>query len=115
MLLFEVLVVGLAESGRVEDGAEDLDPVEELTEPDAVGVVAAAEVELPSTELTGVAPVPAAGSALGSVAPVVTTTAPMTAPVAARATAALAAKCEAADRAPPLGIRRCEVGAPAHP
>ena len=108
MVLFEVLVVGLAESGRVEGGAEELDPVEELKESDGAGVVAAAEEEVPSAELSDVVGPPAWVSDLGSVMPVVTTTAPMTAPVAASATAALAAKCDAADRAPDLGIRRCE-------
>ncbi|WP_228564405.1 hypothetical protein, partial [Catenulispora rubra] len=107
MELFEVLGVGLAESERGDGVAELLDTDVDVWESEGVGV-AAREVELPSTELSDVTAPPGCESALESVAPVVTTTAPMIADVAAKATAALAAKCEAADRAPALGIRRWE-------
>lgn len=98
----------MAESERDDGGTELVDAPVELTEFEGVGLTADTVLELPSAELSDVVFAPGCESALGSVAPVVTTTAPMTADVAARATAALAAKCEAADRAPALGIRRCE-------
>jgi hypothetical protein len=104
--LFVVLGVDVPEPGRDEGGAEALEPVEELGEFDGAGLEEEAEVELPAVPLSEVAAAPGWESALESVAPVVTTTAPMTAEVAASATAALAAKCVATERAPFLGIRR---------
>lgn len=108
MALFEELESGLAVSGLEDGGAEVVDAPVELSGSEGVGPVTGAESALPPRVPDDVVTSPGAESALESVAPVVTTTAPMTAAVAATATAALAANCEAMDRAPALGIRRWE-------
>lgn len=111
MTLFEELVSGFAESGREDGGTGVVAAPGELRESEGVGTVTMAESALPPAVPDDVVTSLGEESALVSVAPVVTTTAPMTAAVAATATAALAAKCEATDRAPALGIRRWECDA----